>query len=738
MNIKKISVILLLICFYFPRLFASACEIKYKKPKSYDSSKENIEKSDEMYDFDNRYTDILPNPIVYLYGKNTFDDPILLMTFSSTIPEEWLNGEKVSNLDAAVLKLKIPPLHGYYYKILKISADQILQTVAISTSSTTRSSVEGEGKFAPAGGGGSGSLKGKVEHVFNKSKAYDTIKPIITYSGVGSDTLTLMLKRGQEYPIPNGRINVYMLVRAIRDESNKIEDIFKKHYCNENFYDNNDSFKKELISLINEISGCKYENLEEFFNQLGISIDKSKGFQYKKVNAFIKTSVFLKYKNKRELKEALYEAELKDPTIKKLINDLISQTRGPNKFLNEVNQQEYTNINYKLSKNIIDFINSIKPESNDLNLKNAENFRKLINANKNEIKLMNNFNIHPNKINNLINNVNTNSGTIDTPKTSNDTDSDDFKFTDYNLYETAYKLKMRISAYNYAISRVCCPASDFDLSKYIKDIKGCTCKCQRKAEESKQYCQYKTVIDLNNKISIKEDSNGKTFDLGLQQSALDLIEEVFTSKNQQKRNIDEVFSVLGIDNLIYMISNPKICSWNDLKSNSYYMRKYYNAITLVDKIYAESINEHKIESSTNQDLIELIKNDNNVDLKFKKTIVQYKKNSFLNFEKDRIDRWCPPIISRVVLLPLGSLLWPLQLRDRRIEYHPTECAINTSKIIEGSDFDDKEHQKEDGYFKDDKDYIFKDMEGQIDLIKKERDNTNIKPTITDPHKTSFN
>ena len=708
MNIKKLSVILLLICLCLKQLPTLSCPYVYKKPKSYDRARENIAKSDDFYDYDNRYTEVLPNPVVYLYGKNTNSDPILLMVFSSTIPVEWLNGEKSSNLDSIVLKLKIPEQHGYFYKILKMSANQILQTVAYSTSSTIHSSVEGQGDF-PAGGGGSGSITGKIEHTFNKSKAYDTIKPIITSSGVGSDTLTLMLKRGEEYPIPNGQIKVYMLVRAIRDEKNKIGDIINRHYGDsyfDNFYNNDYRFKNELGCLVNEISDGKYKDLADFFDQMGINIEKANGFQYKKVNQFIKTSVILKYNNRTELLEDLLAAENKDPQIKASIQKLASYSSNPNSFLQKVNKQNYVDVNYKLSKNIIDFINSIPAQYNSNQLNNAGDFLKLISANQSEIKLLNNANTP------------SDDSKKSSPNTTNvsSSDTNNFNIASNDLYAEAYKLKMLISAYNYAIFKICYPSPDFDLTEYVKNDKSDVCKCQNKLEK------YQKIISLNNNIRTNADSNGPVFSLELQKDALDLIKKIFNEKNQKKSNMEDLLNVLKVNNLCE-ISQCKFESWDELKADPYYGRKYSNAIALVDKIYAEGLDEEKRESTTNQDLIDLVKNNNNVDLYFDKTIIQNEKNTFLRFEKEYIDRWCPPLISRVVILPIGALLWPINMQDNRIDYRPTSNGIITSKILEGSSFD-KDNNTSDGYLKDDS-LIFDDLIKQIESI-------NVTPTITSP------
>lgn len=740
MNVKKLSVILLLICFCLQQLPALSCiqRYKYKLPKNYDSSKEKIDESDILY-YNTRFTEILPNPVIYLYGKNTYNDPILLMVFSSTIPEEWLNGQKSSDLDSVFLKLKIPWQHGYYYKVLKISADQILQTVAYSTSSTLQSSLEGQGQFAPAGGGGSGSLKGRIEHTFNKSKAYDTIRPIITYSGVGSDTVTIMLKRGEEYPIPNGRINVYMMVRAIRDESNKIGEIINKHYNSENdndFYRNDERFKNELGCLVNEISCNTYKDLYDFLGKRGVNLDKVKGFQYKKVNEFIKTSVILKYKDRCELLDALLEAESKDKQILDSIEKLTSHSSRPGNFLKEVDKENYVDVSYKLSKNVVDFINSIPAQYNPHQLNNAENFKKLVFANRSQIKLMNNANASSNNV--LINNVvpssdsnkssadsNACSGpSTDSDKSSKDTSADNFNIASNDLYAEAYKLKMRISAYNYAICKICCPSPDFDISKYIINDDSNVCKCQNELEK------YQGITALNKSIYINADTNASVFNFELQEKARKLLDDMFDKKNKEKSNEKAILDFVKIDNLILAASCGSIKSWKELKENPYYSQKYASAIALVDEIIRNSQEERQKEITCDQSLIELVTNNNNVDLRFEKTIVQYEKNSFFRFEKKYIDLWCPPIISRVAIFPIGSILWPLHLPDKRLRYEPGAGAITTSKILEGSAFD-KEHNNEDGYIRDD-DCIFNDMKGQIKQIKEERGATIVIPTITQP------
>lgn len=740
MNIRKLSIILLLIYFCFPQLLTLGCipRYKYKLPGKYDDSKEKIDKSDILH-YNKRFSEILPNPVIYLYGKNTYDDPILLMVFSSTIPEEWLNGQKSSDLDSVVLKLHMPWQHGYFYKILKISAEQILQTVAYSTSSTLQSSLEAQGQFAPSGGGGSGSLTGKIEHTFNKSKAYDTIIPIITYSGVGSDTVTIMLKRGEEYPIPNGRINVYMLVRAIRDESNKIGEIINKQYNTENdndFYKNDDHFKKELGCLVNEISCDTYKDLYDFLGKIGIRLDKLKGFQYKKVNEFIKTSVVLKYKDRCELLKALLEAESKDKEILDSIKKLTSHSSTPGNFLKEVEKANYVDVDYKLSKNVIDFIKSIPPEYNEQNIKNANNFWKMVFANRGQIKLIKNANESSNKIQCITTNVNTSSGdsdkvsacldkaSADSDKSSDDNNADNFNIASNDLYAEAYKLKIRVSAYNYAISKICCPSSDFDLSTYIINDDSNVCKCQNGLDE------YRKIIALNNSILNNADSNAPVFNLGLQKEARDLLDDMFDKKNKEKSTGKAILPSDRINDLILKASCGSIKTWEELKANPYYGRKYACAIALVDELIRNSQEEYQKETTCDQSLIELIKNNNNVDLRFDKTIIQYEKNSFFRFEKKYIDLWCPPLISRVAIFPIGSILWPMHLPDKRLRYQPGPEATITSKILEGSAFDEPAHQKDAGYFKDDE-RIFKDMEGQIDQIIKERDLI-IKPTITKP------
>lgn len=710
MNTKKIAIILLVICFCLNQLLVFSCPYIYKKPKSYNSCRETINNSDPFYSYNHRYAEILPNPVVYLYGKNTYDDPIFLMVFSSTIPIEWLNGEKSSDLDAVTLKLKIPEQHGYYYKILQISASQILQTVAYSTSSTIDSSVEGTGSAPSIPGKPSGSLTGKLARTFNRSKAYDTIKPIITSSGVGSDTLTLMLRRGEEYPIPNGQIKVYMMVRGIRDESNRIGDIINKHYKgdDENFYENDYNFKQELSCFVYEISNGTYTNLYDFFEKIGVNLNKDQGFQYKKINDFIKSSVTLKYNDRAELTKALLDAELNDPDMKKLIHNLASHSRNPNIFLEKVNQKKYIDVGYKLSKNIIDFINTIPAE------KNAKNLGMLISANQKEITLLDNA-AKP-------------SNNADSDKSSDDTGIEDFNITNYDLYADAYKLKMLISAYNYAICKTYSISPDFDLDKYVKNDRYCVC------EDLFENPKYKDILALNKHIGIYYTNPNSTkaavFNLELQKDAIELIENIFSKKNEQKDDMDKLLNELDVNNLIPKVSNQRFKSWNKLKSDPYYGRKYHNAITLVDKFHDESLDEMKKESTTNKDLIGLISNENNVDLRFDKTILQNEKNTFLRFEKKYIDRWCPPLISRVAILPVGILLWPLNLRDARKEYHPAKGAIITSKILEGSKFD-KEHNTVEEYIKDDN-TVLEDMTNRIKNLKEEMEVTKIKPSISQP------
>lgn len=757
-----------------------ACEYKYKVPQSYDSTKENINKDDIFY-YNNRFAELLPNPVVYLYGQSTSDDPILLMVFSSTIPVEWLNGQKTTNLDSIVLKLKVPNQHGYYYKILKISADQILQNVAYSKSSTISSKLSGEGNFSPQGGGGSGKLAGEVAHAFNHSKAYNSLDPIITYSGVGSDTLSLMLRRGQEFPIPNGRINVYMIVRAIRGEDPKIGNVINNHYGSDNdddFYKNDDRFKKDLSGIICEISNGKYSDLEDFFKKNGINLDKSSGFQYKKVNEFIKGSVIIKYENRNKLIEALLEKENKDEDILKSIDKLTSYSNNPHCFLNRVSyknkcscpcqskctgkggfnckcncvyeNKDYIDVNYKLSQNVIDFINNIPTKYGE-----AGQLEKLVSANQKEIQLMNNANVFPPGVTNKVNISSSSSGDSsnitnsdtssdstsgkssdkkDSSKSSKDTKSDNFNIVDNDLYAEAYKLKMKVSAYNYAICKICSPSSDFDLSDYVKTDdnidkdKVNACKCPYELEK------YKKIINLNKSIYYGTNSNKSVFDVELQKNAFELIKATFDDKNKNKSDKDALLNFVTIDSLLSKVSNGKFCSLNELKNDSYYFNKYHDVIMLVGEIAKASKEEFEKVTTCDHSLIELVaNNDNNVDLKFEKTIVQYEKNTFLRFEKQYLDHWCPPLLSRVIILPIGAMLWPINLSDKRIEYNldSAQKPIVTSKIMRGSGFD-KAHMVEDGYIKDDVDYIFNDMITQIEQIKELRNATTVDPTITNP------
>lgn len=768
---KKLQGILLLICFFLQQLPMLACEYKYKVPQNYVSSKENIAKDDIFY-YNNRFAELLPNPVVYLYGQSTSDDPILLMVFSSTIPVEWLNGQKTTNLDSIVLKLKVPEQHGYYYKILKISADQILQNVAYSKSSTISSKLSGEGTFSPQGGGGSGKLAGEVAHAFNHSKAYNSLDPIITYSGVGSDTLSLMLRRGQEFPIPNGRINVYMIVRAIRGEDPKVGNIINKYYGSDNdddFYKNDDRFKKDLSGLICELSGSKYSDLEDFFKKNGITLDKSSGFQYKKINEFIKGSVIIKYDNRNKLIEALLEKENKDEDILKSIDKLTSYSNNPHCFLNRVSSKnkcscpcqskctgkgrfncnckyqnnDYTDVNYKLSQNVIDFINNISTKYCD-----AGQLEKLVSANQKEIQLMNNANVFPQGVTNKVNisssssgdssnitNSDTSSGrTSDKSSDKKDSSkSDNFNIVDNDLYAEAYKLKMKIAAYNYAICKICSPSSDFDLSDYVKNddkdkVKVNACKCPYELEK------YKKIIDLNRSIYYGTNSNKSIFDVELQKNAFELIKKTFEDKNKNKSDNDALLNFVKIDSLLSTVSNGKFCSLAELKNDSYYFNKYHDAITLLGEIAKASSGEFEKVTTCDESLVKLVaNNDNNVDLKFEKTIVQYEKNTFLRFEKQYLDHWCPPLLSRVIILPIGAMLWPINLSDKRIEYNldSAQEPIVTSKIMRGSGFD-KAHMVEDGYIKDDVDYIFNDMVTQIDQIKDLREATTVEPTISNP------
>lgn len=214
---KILSLLLLTIFLTSNTVFAAAV------PKRLDGMSENDFILNEM----------LPNPSVYLYGVDSNGFPILLMNFSLTIPIyaiddnpllSWFQyagrfaptfHKKVKSLKNITLYLKLNPSietadgKKFYYKILKLQCDQEDQGLQYKDISEWK--LRGEGGYSQGGGNISGSVDRNMIREIN----YQSKLPIRDYSGVGSDTLKIMLKRGRKYPIRAGHINISMVVTAI-------------------------------------------------------------------------------------------------------------------------------------------------------------------------------------------------------------------------------------------------------------------------------------------------------------------------------------------------------------------------------------------------------------------------------------------------------------------------------------------------------------------------------------------
>ncbi len=174
-------------------------------------AKEGMGKISSCCSNDPIFTDIIPNPIVYWYGTSTNEEPILLLNFKAGIPVKCLTSTLITDLDSFHLKLEIPSQYGYYYKILKIFGESKAQTITYSHERTTSGKIEPSYQRAKAG---------SVEVRSKRDMQYEAERPIIAFYGVSSDTLTIMLRRGKKYPIPNCQIEVSMLVRAIKQNVN--------------------------------------------------------------------------------------------------------------------------------------------------------------------------------------------------------------------------------------------------------------------------------------------------------------------------------------------------------------------------------------------------------------------------------------------------------------------------------------------------------------------------------------
>lgn len=185
---------------------------------------------DGMYENDFILDEMLPNPAVYLYGTDSNGYPILLMDFSLTIPIYAIDDnpllrpfqkmaryvpffhKKIKSLKFVSMYLKIEPTcngkdgKNFYYKILKLKCDSKSQSIGYVDEHTLDITLEPEY---------SGMKGGHISNILKSTKTYNSELPIITYSGVGSDTLKIMLKRGRKYRIPCGHIDASMVVLAI-------------------------------------------------------------------------------------------------------------------------------------------------------------------------------------------------------------------------------------------------------------------------------------------------------------------------------------------------------------------------------------------------------------------------------------------------------------------------------------------------------------------------------------------
>lgn len=191
------------------------------------------------------FNEIIPNPVVYWYGTSTNNDPVLLLNFKAGIPVKWLTNGTISDLDSINLKLQLPEQYGYYYKILHIDGETQLQTITYKPERAADIKLEPSYK---------GMSVGAIDYNAKNALQYDVKRPIISFSGVSSDTLTIIIRRGQKYPIPNCQINVSMMVRAINSNPN----------C-----------KKEADSLYEDSRKNRYDLK---FNKSIVSVEKAPEF----------------------------------------------------------------------------------------------------------------------------------------------------------------------------------------------------------------------------------------------------------------------------------------------------------------------------------------------------------------------------------------------------------------------------------------------------------------------------
>lgn len=191
------------------------------------------EKIDGMSENDFILNEMLPNPSVYLYGVDSNGFPILLVNFNLTIPVYAIDDnpllawfqyagrfaptfhKKVKSLKNITLYLKLNPSAEssdgkyFYYKIVKLQCDE--EDQGLQYHDTSEWKLHGEAAYSQGGG----SAKGSVDRNMMREINYLSKLPIRNYSGVGSDTLKIVLKRGRKYPIRAGHLNISMVVSAI-------------------------------------------------------------------------------------------------------------------------------------------------------------------------------------------------------------------------------------------------------------------------------------------------------------------------------------------------------------------------------------------------------------------------------------------------------------------------------------------------------------------------------------------
>lgn len=192
-------------------------------PKIIDGKNENDFILDQM----------LPNPSVYLYGVDSNGFPLLLMNFSLTIPIFALDDnpllrpfqilgryaptfhKKVKSLKSITLYLKMNQSKEssdgkyFYYKIVKLQCDAEDQDITYKDLS--KWILQGKATYSNQGAGGEASVTREMQRQMD----YISKLPIRNYSGVGSDTLKIILKRGKKYPIKAGHMNISMIVAAL-------------------------------------------------------------------------------------------------------------------------------------------------------------------------------------------------------------------------------------------------------------------------------------------------------------------------------------------------------------------------------------------------------------------------------------------------------------------------------------------------------------------------------------------